>query len=102
MRHHHHRPINVHTDTGILYRLHIRRTGHNPPRGPSADWWMLTIANITGINGLTCLPRHGGARDNKLVTHPTADQRCLTSAIARRAHWPRAIELLNNIILLTL
>jgi transposase len=26
---------------------------------------MLTIANTTGTNGLTCLPKHGGARDNK-------------------------------------
>jgi hypothetical protein len=27
--------------------------------------WVLTIANATGTNGLTCLPKHGGARDNK-------------------------------------
>jgi hypothetical protein len=27
--------------------------------------WLLTIANATGTNGLTCLPKHGGARDNK-------------------------------------
>jgi hypothetical protein len=26
---------------------------------------VLTIANATGTNGLTCLPKHGGARDNK-------------------------------------
>jgi hypothetical protein len=33
--------------------------------------WVLTIANATGTNGLTCLLKHGGARDNKLlVTHP--------------------------------
>jgi hypothetical protein len=43
----------------------IRRTGHNPPRGPSADWWVLTTANAAGTNGLTPLPKHGGARDNK-------------------------------------
>jgi hypothetical protein len=37
------------------------------------------------INGLTCLPKNGGGRDNiYLVTHPMTDQRCLTSAIARR------------------
>jgi hypothetical protein len=30
-----------------------------------------------GTNGLTCLPKHGGARDNKFfVTHPMTDQRC--------------------------
>jgi hypothetical protein len=66
------------------YGLHIRRTGHNPPRLLSAGWWVLTIANAAGTNGLTCLPEHGGAQDNKfLVTHPITDQRCLTSAIAR-------------------
>jgi hypothetical protein len=70
----------------LLYGLHIRRAGHNPPRGPSADWWVLTTANAVRTNSLTCLPKHGGARDNKfLVTHPMADQRCLTSAIAHRS-----------------
>jgi hypothetical protein len=65
--------------------LHIRRTGHNPPRGPIAVWWVLKIANAAGTNGLTWLPKRG-ARDNKfLVTHPMTDQRCLTSAIARRS-----------------
>jgi hypothetical protein len=33
--------------------LHIRRTGYNPPRGTSADWWVLTTANAAGANGLT-------------------------------------------------
>jgi hypothetical protein len=70
---------------GFAYGLHIKRTGHNPPRVPSADWWMLTTANTAGSNGLTCLLKHGKARDNKfLVTHPMTDQRCLTSTIARR------------------
>jgi hypothetical protein len=51
-----------------------KETGHNPPRGPIADWWVLTIANAAGINGLTYLPKHGGARDDKvLVTHPMTD-----------------------------
>jgi hypothetical protein len=52
---------------------------------------VLTIANATGTNGLTCLPKHGGARDNKfLVTHPKTGHwdRCLAFEIARRAHWP--------------
>jgi hypothetical protein len=31
--------------TGLLYGLHIRRTGQNPPRVPSACWWVLTTAN---------------------------------------------------------
>jgi hypothetical protein len=33
--------------TGLPHGLYIRRTGHNPPRGPSAGWWVLTTANAT-------------------------------------------------------
>jgi hypothetical protein len=67
--------------TGLPYGLYIRNTTHNPPRGR----WLPTTANATGTDGLTCLPKHGGARDSKfLITHPMTDQRCLTSAIARR------------------
>jgi hypothetical protein len=44
-----------------------KENGHNPPRGPSAGWWVLTTANATGTNVLTCLPKHGGARDNKFL-----------------------------------
>jgi hypothetical protein len=51
--------------TGLLYGLHIRRTGHNPPRGSNAGWWMLTIANATKTNSLTYPSKYGGARDNK-------------------------------------
>ncbi|RVE42062.1 hypothetical protein evm_013291 [Chilo suppressalis] len=52
----------------------IGRLGHDPPRGPSADWWVLTTADAAGTNGLTCLPKHGGVRDSKfLVTHPMTD-----------------------------
>jgi hypothetical protein len=41
---------------------------------PSADWRMLITGNAAGTNGLTCLPKHGGARDNKcLVTHLMTD-----------------------------
>jgi hypothetical protein len=59
------------------------------PRGPSTGWWVLTTANTAGINGLTCLPKHGWAHDSKfLVTHPMTDQRCLTSKIARRSALP--------------
>jgi hypothetical protein len=55
----HHRPINVLTagEEGLPYGLYTRRTGHNPPRGPRAGWWVLTTANAAGINGLTCLPK---------------------------------------------
>jgi hypothetical protein len=86
--HYHHQPINVgHCwGTGLPYGLHIRWMVHNPPRGPSAGWWVLTNANTAGTNGLTCLPKHGGARGNKfLVSHLITDQCCLTSAIARRS-----------------
>jgi hypothetical protein len=61
------------------------RTGHNSPHGPSADKWVLTTANADGTNGLTCLPKHGRARDfTYLVIHPLIDlsERCLTFSIA--------------------
>jgi hypothetical protein len=55
--------------TGVPYGLYIRRTGHNSPPWPSAGWW-LRIVNAARTIVLTCLPKHGGARDNKfLVTH---------------------------------
>jgi hypothetical protein len=78
-----------------LWVIHIKRTGHNPPGGPSEGWWVLMTANAAGSNCLTCLPKHGGVRDNKLlvthsitdqrVTHSMTDQRCLTYTIARRS-----------------
>ncbi|RVE52384.1 hypothetical protein evm_003022 [Chilo suppressalis] len=62
----------------------IGRLGHDPPRGPSVDWLLLTIADAAGTNSLTCRLKHGGARDNKfLVTHPMTDhcESCLTATI---------------------
>jgi hypothetical protein len=50
----------------LYIRTHIRRTGHNPPRGFSADWWMLTTVNAVRTKGFTCLPKHGRAQDNLL------------------------------------
>jgi hypothetical protein len=67
----------------LPYGLHI--TGHNPPCGPSAGWWVLTTANAAGSNCLTCLPKQGVREKKFLVTHPMTDQSCLTSAIARRS-----------------
>ncbi|RVE40550.1 hypothetical protein evm_014801 [Chilo suppressalis] len=56
----------------------IWRLGHDPPRGSSADWWVLTTA---------CLPKRGGTRDSRfLVTHPMT--------IAKVALATCAIELL--------
>jgi hypothetical protein len=34
-------------DTGLAYGLHIKRTGHNPPRGPSAGWWVNVFVNCS-------------------------------------------------------
>jgi hypothetical protein len=68
-------PINVPT-AGAQAFLHIRRTGHNPPRVPTA-------ANAAGTNRLTCLPKHEGKKF--LVTHPMTDKCCLTSVIAHRS-----------------
>jgi hypothetical protein len=74
----------LHLGTGLPYGIPTRRTGHNPPRELSAGWWVLSTANAAGTNSLTCLQKHGGARENKfLVTHPMTDQRCLASAIVR-------------------
>ncbi|RVE42892.1 hypothetical protein evm_012447 [Chilo suppressalis] len=72
---HHHQPINVPTAGAQAFPMDgIGRLGHDPPRGPSADWRVLTTADAAGSNGLTCLPKHGGTRDSKfLVTHPMTD-----------------------------
>ncbi|RVE42231.1 hypothetical protein evm_013131 [Chilo suppressalis] len=82
----HEEPINVPTAGAQAFPVDgIGRLGHDPPRGPSADWWVLTTTDAAGTNGLTCLPKHGGARDSKcLVTHPMTDhcESCLTSTIA--------------------
>ncbi|RVE41297.1 hypothetical protein evm_014052 [Chilo suppressalis] len=57
-------PINVPTARAQAFPMDgIGRLGHDPPRGPSAVWWVLTTADAAGTNGLTCLPKHGGARD---------------------------------------
>ncbi|RVE46097.1 hypothetical protein evm_009261 [Chilo suppressalis] len=68
----------------------IGRLGHDPPRGPSADWWVLTTADAAGTNGLTCLPKHGGARDSKCLS-PEFDteqavERRLLAELARQQH----------------
>ncbi|RVE40530.1 hypothetical protein evm_014820 [Chilo suppressalis] len=57
-------PLNVPTAGAQAFPMDgIGRLGHDPPRGPSADWRVLTTADATGTNGLTCLPKHGGTRD---------------------------------------
>jgi hypothetical protein len=67
------RPVPHCWGTSLPFGIHIRRSGYNPPRGPSAGWWVLTTAHAARTNGLTYLPKHGGARDNKFFGH------CLTN-----------------------
>jgi hypothetical protein len=43
------------------YGWHIRRTGHNTQ---AHIWWELKTAHAAGTNGLTCVPKQGGVRDN--------------------------------------
>jgi hypothetical protein len=59
--HHHHQPINVLTAGAQAFHMDYPQ---GEPRGPSADWWVLTTANAAG--SLTCLPKHGGARDDEV------------------------------------
>jgi hypothetical protein len=69
----------------LEYRLSLWIT--HKENGPSAHWWVLTTANTARSNGLTCLLKHREAGYNKfLVIQAMTDQRCLTSAIVRRAH----------------
>jgi hypothetical protein len=63
----HHQPINVCWGTDFPYALHIRRTFHIPRSRPSLNWWVPTISNAAGTNGLACLTKHGGVRDNKFL-----------------------------------
>jgi hypothetical protein len=92
--HHHHQPINVSTAGAqaflMDYTLGERSIIHHagPVRIVSclkandAHWAsslklerVLTTANSTEGNGLTCLPKHGAAQDKKfLVTHLLTDQ----------------------------
>ncbi|RVE43546.1 hypothetical protein evm_011804 [Chilo suppressalis] len=56
-------PNNVPTAAAQAFPMDgIGRLGLDPPRGPSADWWVLTTADAAGL-GLTCLPKQGGTRD---------------------------------------
>ncbi|RVE53140.1 hypothetical protein evm_002237 [Chilo suppressalis] len=56
----HHQSINVPTAVAQPFPMDgIGRLGHDPPRGPSADWRVLTTADAAGTNGLTHLPKHG-------------------------------------------
>ncbi|RVE46045.1 hypothetical protein evm_009325 [Chilo suppressalis] len=103
--HHHHQPINVPTAGAQAFPMDgIGRLGHDPPRGPSADWRVLTTADAAGTNGLTCLPKHGGVRDSEFsVTHPMTDhcESCLTSALAaeRAKHLRHRAPILGIIII---
>jgi hypothetical protein len=59
---HHHQPINVPTSGAQAFLMEytygkLTITHH----AGSAGWWALTTANVVGTNGLTRLPKHGGA-----------------------------------------
>jgi hypothetical protein len=54
--------------------------------------WVLTTANAAGINGLTSLPKHGGARDIKF----------LESMLNLRDRTPKRTVLLPHSLILTL
>jgi hypothetical protein len=78
----HHQPINAPTAGAQAFLMDYTKR----ERAITHGWWVLTTANAAETNGLTCLPKNGGARDNKfLVTHPMTGQRCLTSAIERQS-----------------
>ncbi|RVE41395.1 hypothetical protein evm_013956 [Chilo suppressalis] len=50
-------PINVPTAEAQAFPMDgIGRLGHDPPRGPSADWRVLTTADAAETNGLTLQP----------------------------------------------
>jgi hypothetical protein len=86
-RDHHDQPVKVPTAGAQAFLMDYtqgeRAIIHHA--GPVWIGSLLTTAHAAGTYGLTCLPKHRGTRDNKfLVTHPMTDQRCLTSANARR------------------
>jgi hypothetical protein len=59
----------------------------------------LHLSIVIKTNVLMCLPKLGGARDNNfLVAHPMTDQRCLVSAITRRAHGRTASSFSESIV----
>ncbi|RVE51592.1 hypothetical protein evm_003724 [Chilo suppressalis] len=73
----HHQPINVPTAGAQAFPMDgVGRLGHDPPRGPSADWRVLTTADAAGTNGLTCLPKHGGTRDRRFLATLTITDHC--------------------------
>ncbi|RVE42527.1 hypothetical protein evm_012823 [Chilo suppressalis] len=96
--HHHHQPINVTTAGAQAFPMDgIGRLGHDPPRRRSVDWWVLTTADAAGTNGLTCLPKHGGARDSKfLVTHPMTDH-CEKKTIDSELYYKQLITLKQEV-----
>jgi hypothetical protein len=96
-------------DSAIIFT-----TGRLPDVNPPWNWSGCLLSCWSRLS-LTCLPKHGRARDNKfLVTHPMIGnyERCLASAIARWAHWPldhrahpntrSATRSLEDIIIITL
>jgi hypothetical protein len=99
----HHHQLNAPTAgaRAFLIDLPTRRTGHNPLRGISVDWWVLTTANTAGTNGLTCLPKHfGHPFDNRpvLLSFRGPTPSALTAGPSSSSGWMDE-DLYNYIIL---
>jgi hypothetical protein len=58
---HHNQPTNVRTAGAQAFIIDYTQG----EQAITHHWWVLTTANVAGTNGLTLLPKHGGARDNK-------------------------------------
>jgi hypothetical protein len=71
----HHQPINVPTAEAQAF---LWDNMQGEPTISNHAGPVLTTANSAGTNGLTCLPRHGGARDNSFG-HSSNDQPTLLS-----------------------
>jgi hypothetical protein len=90
---HHHQPFNVPPAGEQAFFIDYLQGERAITYHAGPVWigtYVLMNAIASGTNGLTCLLKKGGARENNfLVTHPMTEECCLASAIARRAHWPR-------------
>jgi hypothetical protein len=69
-------------------------TTHLGAKNGKADYIIIMTANAAVTNGLTCLPKHGGVRDKKILGHPS-DDRPLRMSLNYRDCTRRAIEHLH-------
>jgi hypothetical protein len=64
---HHHQPINVSTGAQAFFMDYPQ--GERAITHHAGPVRVLTTANAAGTNGLTCLPKYGGARDNTFLVN---------------------------------